>query len=165
MTERITLRPLQRSDEQALYHLIAASLPQLQQFLAWAKEWTGHGAVRQYLQEVSQAQAAGQQRVWLICCAHQPVGVIDLHSINEQTRQAEMGYWVATAATGRGLATAAGQQVLQYAQALKLRQIVLLVDARNHASKRVAHKLGFTQRRVLTNHSKTHQMLEFVRAI
>ena len=55
----------------------------------------------------------------------------------------EMGYWVARAHWGRGIATEAGLAVVAMARALRLAQLEASVFIDNPASARVLDKLGF----------------------
>lgn len=59
-------------------------------------------------------------------------------------RRAEMGYWIATGLTGRGLTTeAAGAAVHFGFEILGLHRIELYASPGNHASHRIAEKIGF----------------------
>jgi RimJ/RimL family protein N-acetyltransferase len=60
--------------------------------------------------------------------------------------RAEIGYWFAKPVWGRGIATETGRALLAYGfEALGLPLIHYRAFADNHASQRVAHKLGFRQ--------------------
>ena len=64
---------------------------------------------------------------------------------------AEVGYWVAAEARGRGVATAATRAAARWAFGVvpELARIQLRADAENVASNRVAEKAGFTREGVL----------------
>ena len=62
---------------------------------------------------------------------------------------AELGYLVAPAARGRGIATAALRALTAWARDERgLRTITLLIDARNEASQKVAERSGYALTRV-----------------
>ena len=67
---------------------------------------------------------------------------------------AEIGYWVASEARGRGVATAATRAVAKWAFGAvpELARIQLRADVENVASNRVAEKAGFTREGVLRAH-------------
>ena len=67
---------------------------------------------------------------------------------------AEIGYWVASEARGRGVATAATRAVAGWAFGAvpELARIQLRADVENVASNRVAEKAGFTREGVLRAH-------------
>ena len=64
---------------------------------------------------------------------------------------AEVGYWVAAEARGRGVATAAtrARGALGFRRRARARALQLRADAENVASNRVAEKAGFTREGVL----------------
>ena len=73
------------------------------------------------------------------------LGSITLYRIDAVQATAQIGYWTAPAARGRGLAAAAVDAVAGWAfAALPIDRIELLHGADNVASARVAHKAGFT---------------------
>ncbi len=60
-------------------------------------------------------------------------------------REAELGYWTAPAARGRGVATRAGRAVAQWAtDLLGIERLVWRAEVGNHASRLVALRIGFT---------------------
>ncbi len=71
---------------------------------------------------------------------------VSLHSIDRLQGGAEVGYWTAPSARGRGLATIAVDTVCRWAfGALPVDRIVLRHAVENTASGRVAEKAGFTR--------------------
>jgi RimJ/RimL family protein N-acetyltransferase len=73
------------------------------------------------------------------------LGSISLHRIDREQDDGEVGYWIAPAARGRGLAPRAVDMVCRWAFAeLGLYRIQLFHAVENTASGRVAAKAGFT---------------------
>ena len=83
------------------------------------------------------------------------VGVRFLGDIDDGC--AEVGYWVAAEARGRGIATAATRAAARWAFATvpELARLQLRADVENPASNRVAEKAGFTREGVLTSYLDT----------
>ncbi|MGN6377966.1 MAG: GNAT family N-acetyltransferase [Gaiellales bacterium] len=80
----------------------------------------------------------------------EPVGLALAVSINRATRTAELGYMVAPAARGRGVAQAALRQLSEWAFAeLDMLRLELMISARNEASRRVAERCGYVREGVL----------------
>ena len=71
------------------------------------------------------------------------VGKIGLHDIGEPEGNAELGYWLAADARGRGRMTRAARAMVGHAfETLGLRRVWLTCDARNTSSRAVAERLG-----------------------
>lgn len=74
------------------------------------------------------------------------LGSVSLHSIDVVATDAEVGYWTAPAARGRGVASAAVAAVCRWAfEVLPVDRIELCHAVENTASGRVAEKAGFTR--------------------
>ena len=71
------------------------------------------------------------------------LGVVGIHGIRRAENCANIGYWTRTGSTGRGIATLAARAATEFGfQKLGLARIDILVQPTNHASRRVAEKLG-----------------------
>ncbi len=71
-------------------------------------------------------------------------GYVNIHAVNERSRSGEVGYWVRTSCSGRGLATAAAALIVLFGfKELKLHRLVLRAASDNPASWRIAERLGF----------------------
>ena len=80
------------------------------------------------------------------------VGSIGMR-VNEQTRNGHIGYWCAQSARGRGITTRALYLLCRYAfDELALERLELITDPENHASQRVAGKVGFQREGILRSH-------------
>jgi RimJ/RimL family protein N-acetyltransferase len=131
-------------DAEALLGAVRASLPTLSQWLPWATP------------DYDLARAEG----WIAHCiaaretdAEYHFGVFDTDSgallggvgLNHRIRayrSAHLGYWVADAARGRGVAVEAARQAAHFGfDTLDLQRISILVQPENRASLRVAAKL------------------------
>lgn len=73
------------------------------------------------------------------------LGSIGLHGTNSRNNAGEIGYWIRTSQAGQGIASESAALILKFGfKELKLHKVVLRSFADNHASIRVAEKLGFT---------------------
>ena len=71
------------------------------------------------------------------------VGGVGLNQLDVTNRLANLGYWVRTAWTRRGVATAAAQLAVRFGfEELGLIRLEVTVGLRNTASQRVAEKVG-----------------------
>ena len=73
--------------------------------------------------------------------------------LNSHEYRATMGYWVAADERGRGTGTRALRLLTRHAlDDLKVQRVDLVTDPDNHASQRVAEKVGFRREGVLRAH-------------
>jgi ribosomal-protein-alanine N-acetyltransferase len=80
----------------------------------------------------------------------QLVGTIGLRDIDKEHSQAELGFWVAVEAWGKGYATEASSAVLRFGfEELQLNRIYAHHMVRNPASGRVLEKIGMKQEGLL----------------
>ncbi len=79
------------------------------------------------------------------------VGSVGLHLGKHEA--GGIGYWCAAEARGRGLTTRAVQLLCRYGLVeLRLERLQLTTDVKNHASQRVAEKVGFRREGVMRSH-------------
>jgi [ribosomal protein S5]-alanine N-acetyltransferase len=71
-------------------------------------------------------------------------GVISFHSISLANHAAELGYWIAAPARGKGIGTAAAKLITEYGfTTMGFRRIEALVDVENEASKALLASAGY----------------------
>jgi RimJ/RimL family protein N-acetyltransferase len=77
-------------------------------------------------------------------------GVALAVDVDAEAQEAELGYLTATAARGRGIATAALAQLTDWAFATRgLHRVTLVIDAENAGSEKVAQRCGYTREGLL----------------
>ena len=90
------------------------------------------------------------QGVELEVGAGEIVGVCGLNGLNRANNLTNLGYWIRTNWTRRGIATAAVQMVARFAlQKLAFGRVEIVAALGNLASQRVAEKAGATREGVL----------------
>ena len=95
---------------------------------------------------------SGAGIVFAIESAGRLVGAIDLKHVNWTAKVAEVGYWVAPWARGRGVASQATRALSQWAiRDHGFERVVLFAATGNAASQRVAEKAGFVREGVARN--------------
>jgi ribosomal-protein-serine acetyltransferase len=94
------------------------------------------------------------------------LGGIGINQIEKAALRGNLGYWVRTSATSRGVATDATLLLATWAfDALELERIEIVAATGNHASQRVAQKAGAVRegiaRRRLRVHGVQHDAVAF----
>jgi RimJ/RimL family protein N-acetyltransferase len=117
----------------------------------------------QFVRNVPAAWEAGNEAVFAIA---DPVddsllGSIGLMRLDDDRFVAEIGYWVAKAARGRGVATRAVRLVSRWAvRDLGVQRLELMTRVENEGSQRVAVAAGFRREGVLRSYI-THRAGQF----
>ncbi|WP_110588227.1 GNAT family N-acetyltransferase [Microbacterium suaedae] len=85
---------------------------------------------------------SGTEHVWAMRAGDDLVGVVGLHRIKDGA--AELGYWTAPSGRGQGYTTEAARAAVNFAFGpMRLERLEWHAVVGNHASARVAQKLGF----------------------
>jgi ribosomal-protein-serine acetyltransferase len=141
----IELRALLQEDADRLCAVVRTSLPELSRVLSWAKPDYGRADAEAWISLCAKLRQAESAFVFGIfeAATNALLGCVGLNRLDATTRSANLGYWVTTSAYGRGVATAAARKAAEFGFGrLGLQRIEILIHPHNHASQRVAIKLG-----------------------
>ena len=141
---RVLLRPWRADDLPAIAR--ATRDPAIRRF-SHLPEPFDIGAVRSRFQESPAQLAAGTAMRMLIVEPHDESGLcgaIAIFDIDAHRRCGEIGYWLAAAARGRGLASRAVGLMSGWALGeLGLERLLAIPDAENDASRQLLERCGF----------------------
>jgi RimJ/RimL family protein N-acetyltransferase len=109
------------------------------------------GFARIWLDRCEEARGNGSREAFAIVDEQGSfLGLALAPTIDREGRTAELGYVVAPAARGRGVATEALRQLTAWAFAeLAMLRLELMISVENRASKRVAERCGYVREGVL----------------
>lgn len=153
VTDRFALHRFSRRDAGPLLEAVRASLPELLQWLPWA--YTGYGPddAASFVRESAASWKEGRAFDFAIRDPREPdvhLGNVSIWHISRLARTGEIGYWVRSDRTSRGVATEVTGRMLRLAfQEMAMHKVTLRIAVGNGASERVAEKLGFTKEGVL----------------
>lgn len=149
-TRRLVLRPWTPDDAPALAHELVASRTELERWTPWVlAESESVATLRGRLERFARHFAAGVE--WRYALVPRdgpdlPIGECGLFP-RVGPGALEMGYWLATSATGRGLATEAAAALGDEALRLDgIARVEVRCDPDNAASMRVPERLGYRAR-------------------
>jgi len=147
----VTLRPWHADDAESIVRRI--NDPEVALFLDQVPQPYRTGDAHEYLAMSAEGWRTGAQSNFAILVegVDGPAGSIGIRWDQLEEGSAEVGYWVAAEARGRGVATAAVGLVARWAfeAAPQLHRLELRAAVENAASNRVAEKAGFTREGVL----------------
>lgn len=149
----IFLRPLELTDEQALFSAVRESIPEVSPWLGWCHENYSIEETREFLrsrEDKSQGDEWYSFGVFDRNDGKRFLGGVGLNFINRVHQFGNLGYWVRTSAAGNGIASKAARLVARFGfEELGLNRIEILAAVPNIASQRVAKKIGAVREGVL----------------
>ena len=152
--DNVTLRPYRLSNAEAALEGIRESLPELLPWMPWAHPDYPLKEVRDYIKRSNENWKDGVAREFAIFDKQDGVylGGCGLNQIDRENRMANLGYWVRTSQTGKGIATTAALLLAEFGfTKLSLNRIEILVAVGNMRSQRVAAKVGASREGMLRN--------------
>ena len=152
-TDRIVLQRFARRDSATLDEAIRVSLPDLNQWLPWARMDYENTDTSAFIRESINAWKEDRAWDYSIRLKSDPgrhVGNISMWTVSKLGKIAEFGYWVRTDETSRGICTEAVTLMLDEAfTSLGYHKVTLRIAVGNDASDSVARKAGFTREGIL----------------
>lgn len=134
------------SNIEKAFAVVMENYDHLHEWMPWANESFSRESVGEYYRTTLRKFANNEDEIGLNIVYHgEIVGGIGFHEINRQDKSAEMGYWLAKSATGKGLVTRAVKKLLEYGfDELVLNRIVIKCVPENTKSRAIVERLGFT---------------------
>ena len=158
MTPRLLMRPFRRRDATALHEAVAASLNELRPWLPWAAAGYSKGVATHFVRDSAAAWTEGRAFDFALRRISDPnrhLGNVSVWFTSRPNLIGEVGYWIRSDETGRGICTEAVARILQVAfDELRMHRVVLRIAVGNVASERVAAKLGFRHEGLLRDEVK-----------
>ena len=152
-TDRLILQRFTRRDSSTLDEAIRASLADLNQWLPWARMDYASGDTSAFIRDSMQAWKDDRAWDYSIRTKEDPsrhIGYVSLWTVSKLGKIGEIGYWIRSDETSRGICTEAVDRLLGEAfGSMGYHKVVLRIAVGNEASDRVAQKLGFTKEGVL----------------
>jgi RimJ/RimL family protein N-acetyltransferase len=146
-TERLILRPPQRSDAQNLYDAVVESKIELEHWMPWALNYSLEESIR-YTRRASAAFITRQDLSLAMFRKSDQrfVGNTGFHRIKWDQRQFEIGYWLRTSEVGKGYMTEAVNGLTRFGfEVLEANRIEIHCEADNDRSANVARRAGYQQ--------------------
>lgn len=147
--EGVYLRPPEPADVPAMVDAVVESQPDLGHWLVWAvprysrreaAAWCEHGHQDRQLSAFHVFDTGGVRLL----------GGVGFHGFDPNNGKAELGYWVRSSARGSGVAVAAARVALtDLFERTATERVELIIAVDNHASQRVALKLGAIKEGIL----------------
>ena len=143
------LKPLDQNNTQELHQLIESNRSYLREWLPWLDNITAVSDTAIFIESISCLDSAPH---FVVFHEGKLCGIAGFHDILPKVKVASIGYWLAQNQAGKGLTSAAVQELLEIGlQQFKLECIEIRCAKGNVKSRSVAQGLGFTYVKTLPN--------------
>lgn len=128
------------------FTVVMENYDHLHEWMPWVNASFSFDSVGDYYRRTLQKFANNEDEIGLnIVYQGAIVGGIGFHAMNWTDKSAEIGYWLAKDATGKGIITRAVGKLLEYGFAERnLNRIVIKCVPENTKSRAIPERLGFT---------------------
>ena len=150
----VLLRPYGSGDVERLYQAVRESVTEMSPWMPWCHADYSIEESQAWVESRAEAWAKGTQYDFVITDARDGsfLGGCGLSRIDQANQIANLGYWVKTSRTKRGVASATVRLLGQFGLGkLKLNRIEIMAAVGNKASQRVAEKVGAKREGILRN--------------
>ena len=150
----ITLHPYQLSDIDSLYEAVRESVSEMFEWMPWCHPEYSIEESRTWIESQPDKWEKGEEYNFTISynTGGLYLGGCGLRVIDRNIGIANLGYWVRTSQTKKGIATAATLRLTRFAfNELRLNRVEITVAVDNQVSQRVAEKAGATKEGILRN--------------
>ncbi len=152
-TGRFVLRPFRRRDIDPLYRAISVSRAELGAYLPWAHPQYTRARASAFIKESIRSWRESRAYDFAATRPAEPayhVGSVSVWHVSRSSSTGEVGYWVRTDETGRGIGTEITRAALEVAfQELRMHRVMLRIALGNLPSEQIARKLGFVREGLL----------------
>ncbi len=150
----VLLEPYRIGDVERLYQAARESITEMSPWMPWCHADYSIEESRAWIESRAEAWAKGTDYDFAITDAKDGsfLGGCGLNHIDYKNPIANLGYWVRTSRTRRGVASSAARLLARFGFGkLKLNRIEIVIAVGNKASQRVAEKIGAKREGILRN--------------
>jgi ribosomal-protein-serine acetyltransferase len=142
--DEVSLRQLDVNDADALFQITDGNRDYLSKWLPWVENTTSATDSKLFIETMLLRRLNGEEYGYGIEYDGALVGHISLMHVKD-SQDPEIGYWVSSAASGRGVTTKAAARMSQFGcETLGLKKIIIRAKPDNIGSNTVAEKIGYT---------------------
>ncbi len=141
--ESLILEQLKIEDADDLFALTEKDRAYLSEYLPWPEKTKSVDDSKEFIKLMIQRRADNQEYGYGIKYDNNVIGHISLMHVNDEKRP-EIGYWVASEFSGKGITTKATAALTSFALSkLGIPRIIIRAEPENTGSNRVAEKAGY----------------------
>ncbi len=158
MNRTCRLRAYEPDDAKALWEAVQESVAEVAPWLPWCHAQYSMADAAEWIRSRGSLAAGGREYNFAVLGTEgRFLGGCGINQINRIHRFGNLGYWVRTSATGRGVGTVAVRQVAELAfRNTDLVRLEIVCAASNHRSQGVAERAGAAREGVLRDRLLLH---------
>ncbi len=147
----VSIRPVSEADADALVVAVRESVADIAPWMVWCRPDYGREHALSWIHAAMAGPSSGSSYEFAVIDADGTLaGVCGVNHVNTVDRFANLGYWIRTSRSRRGLAPAAVRAVAGWTFAnTSLNRLEIVVAIGNRKSQRVAEKVGASREAVL----------------
>ncbi len=163
----ISIRPYEIQDIEPLYAAVMESRAELRPWLPWCHESYSKADSRGWVESQVEAFRNGTEYSFVIVDASGALlGGCGLNHIDRMNRHANLGYWVRTSCTGKGVALKASQLLVEWAfEHTDFQRLEIMASVENSSSLSVARRLGALREGIVHSRlqlqGRSHDAIQF----
>jgi len=141
----VGIRPFRLEDVPSLFAAARESIQELSTWMVWCRTDYSLEDSAAFVSRCAAEWEKGEQYSFVIFDVSDGafLGSVGLSGVNRAHKFANLGYWVRSRRTQRGVASAATRMIARFAlEELRLNRLEIIVPVGNKASQRVAEKAG-----------------------
>lgn len=148
--ESITLELLNADHAKHIFAVATSDREYLREFLPWIDYADSVVFFDNFTKDSLERYEAKTEYPFAILHNDKFVGRIGLYKINLSNKIAEIGYWIAEDAQGKGIMTKSCRALIEYAfDILEINRIEIKCAVSNHKSQFIPERLGFSREGIL----------------
>lgn len=144
ISEDISLALPAPGDAEELFVLVDSNRLFLREWLPWLDSTQNVDDSLAFIHSLEQQYREGLGFMGAVVVGAEIVGMCGFHPFNGKNASADIGYWLAQSARGKGVITRCVQRVIAYGfETMPLNKVTLSIAENNVASRAVAERCGF----------------------
>ena len=156
--DEVSIRAYRAGDAEEVFSAIQESFDALSAWMPWCHPGYSIEETRTWIEHCGVARARGSEFHFVIeGPGGELLGTCGLNQLRPENRMANLGYWVRTSATRRGVATRAVRELAGFAfRETDLVRLEIVVAIDNRASLRVPEKSGAIREGIANQRVRLH---------
>uniref|UniRef100_UPI0028DB7200 GNAT family N-acetyltransferase n=1 Tax=uncultured Streptococcus sp. TaxID=83427 RepID=UPI0028DB7200 len=135
---------ISESHSEGLYEIISTERERLAMWLPWVDEIKSIENEKAFIKYAHEKMERNELFMLTICVDQKQVGMIDIHNIDLQKRQAEIGYWISEKYENQGFVKQGLKELIKIIPSkFKIDKLLIYIDVDNVKSKFIPISLDF----------------------